>query len=243
MNKNKLTCIGIFLLPLFASEAFSKEKHQETEIWHPVPKKVIPTAIPSDAKVLFDGTTIAQWVNAKGEPARWKIKAGELLATKTDKIIYSKDKFCDMQMHVEWRTPKIDPSREGQKRGNSGIKIQKFYEVQILDSNTSRTYVNGQAASVYKQYAPLVNVTLPPQEWQSYDIFYKAPTFDSNGNYITKGRLTLLHNGVLVQNNVEIQGSTAFVGPPLHKVHGCEPVGLQFHGSPVGFRNIWVRAL
>ncbi len=132
---------------------------------------------------------------------------------------------------------------EGQGRGNSGIFLMDRYEVQILDSFENRTYSNGQAGSVYKQYIPLVNASRGPGEWQSYDIIFIAPRFDDEGQLAEPARLTVLHNGVLIQNNVAIQGRSVFRGTPSYEAHGAAPIRLQDHRNPVSFRNIWVRPL
>ena len=132
---------------------------------------------------------------------------------------------------------------EGQGRGNSGIFMKGLYEVQVLDSYNNRTYSNGQAASLYKQRIPLVNATKAPGEWQTYDIIWTAPRFNAEGILISKARITVLHNGVLVQNNVELDGPTEYIGLPKYKAHGAGPIALQEHGNPVSFRNIWIRPL
>lgn len=237
----KYPFIGLVLFA--ATSQANAAKPADTEVWQPVPKVINPYPIPSDAKILFDGTTLDQWVDSNGQKTSWIVANGQFQHAGKTKTLISKDKFCDMQLHVEWRSPKVDKSRTGQRRGNSGIKIQNRYEVQILDSYNNATYSNGQAGSIYKQSAPLVNVSLLPLEWQSYDIIYKAPTFDSHGKINSKAYMTVLHNGVLIQNHFELTGKTTFVGQPKYESHGCEPIQIQYHGSKVGFRNIWVREL
>ncbi|MDU0353409.1 DUF1080 domain-containing protein [Paraglaciecola aquimarina] len=228
-------------IPIFSQA--KQAQPEDTEIWQPVPKQVNPYPIPADAKILFAGENLERWVDEQGKTPSWKVMNGEFHHSGKSKKIFSKDKFCNMQLHVEWRTPEVDQSREGQRRGNSGIKIQNRYEIQILDSYNNPTYVNGQAASIYKQSAPLVNASLPPLTWQSYDIIYQAPSFDTSGEVTSKAYVTVLHNGVLVQNHVELAGSTAFIGQPKYKQHGCDSIQIQFHGSKVSFRNIWLREL
>ena len=147
-----------------------------------------------------------------------------------------------MQLHIEWATP-AEVKGAGQGRGNSGVFLQDRYEIQVLDSYNNKTYFNGQAGSVYKQYAPLVNASRRPGEWQTYDIIYHAPVFDESGNVTKRATVTVLHNGVLVQDHVEILGSTSHDKPPAYTKHGKAPLSLQDHGNPVRFRNIWVRPL
>ncbi len=208
------------------------------------PKKVeaVSGKAPSDAIVLFDGKDLSQFVDAKGEPAKWEVKNGVATVNGTGDI-YTMQSFGDCQLHVEWATPtKI--VGEGQGRGNSGVFLQSKYEIQVLDSYTNKTYFHGQASAVYKQTAPLVNASRKPGEWQIYDIIYHAPRFDDKGKVTTSARVTVLHNGVLVQNNTEIKGSTSFTGDVHYEKHGAkEPLKLQDHHNPVRYRNIWIREL
>jgi hypothetical protein len=221
-----------------------------TEIWDPEVAIVQPGAsdsdAPSDAIVLFNGTDInKEWEDARGNPSKWLISEGSLVCVKGSGVIKTKRKFGSCQLHVEWKTPS-DVVGESQGRGNSGVFLQEIYEVQVLDSYNNRTYRHGQAASIYKQYAPLVNVSRKPGEWQSYDIIYTAPTFGKDTTvYLTPPRITVLHNGVLVQNNVSLRGPTEYIGIPEYfvKPHGPASVVLQDHGNPVAFRNIWIREL
>lgn len=157
-------------------------------------------------------------------------------------MIQTREKFDDFQLHIEWRPPLVIKG-DGQGRGNSGIFLQGRYEVQVLDSYNNRTYSNGQAASIYKQAIPLVNAMQPTGVWNSYDIIYKSPRFKNNGELESPAYVTVLHNGVLVQNHTEILGNTVFVGPPSYEAHGPGPLMLQDHGDPVSFRNIWIRKL
>lgn len=216
-----------------------------TEVWEPVPASVDAPegGIPSDAIVLFDGTNTDAWVKAaaEGGAVDWPIKDGIWSIGSRD--IVTKENFCDVQMHIEWRSPTDIEGFDGQDRGNSGIKFQNRYEVQILDSVDNPTYVHGQAASVYKQYAPLVNASRAPGEWQTYDIVFEAPIFGDDGGLRKPAYITVFHNGVLVQNHVQLAGTTSFVGYPTYQAHGCEPIRLQDHNSDVTFRNIWVRPL
>lgn len=199
-----------------------------------------PGGPPSDAIVLFDGKDLSQWLDDKNGPARWDVSNGVATVNHTG-YIHTKRPFGDCQLHVEWATP-YQIEGEGQGRGNSGVFLQERYEIQVLDSYTNQTYFNGQAGAVYSQYPPLVNCCRPPGEWQVYDIIYHAPRFADDGSVISKGRVTVLQNGVLVQDNVEIQGVTGY--PPKYTKHELkEPLQLQDHGNPVRYRNIWIREL
>lgn len=217
-----------------------------TEMWEPRPAKITPgmgTAPPSDAIVLFDGTDLSQWQSARdGSEPRWQVADGAFTVAKGTGDIKTRRTFGDVQVHIEWRAPSVIEG-EGQGRGNSGIFLQERYELQVLDSYESQTYSNGQAGSIYKQHIPLVNATRAPGEWQSYDILYTAPRFSETGRIITPARITVLHNGVLIQHNVEIWGNTEYIGLPAYKAHGDGAIQLQDHGNPVSYRNIWLRKL
>ncbi len=217
-----------------------------TEVWEPEPRAVEPgknDAPPSDAIVLFDGTDTEEWESAKdGSPIGWKLEDGAMTVVKGTGAIRTKRKFGDCQLHIEFRTPE-QVVGEGQGRGNSGIFLQGIYEVQVLDSYKNRTYSNGQAGSIYKQYIPLVNASSPPGEWQTFDIIYAAPIFNKDGMVVRPGRVTVLHNGVLIQNNVELKGHTPNKGLPKYTAHGDGPLMLQDHTNPVSYRNIWIREL
>lgn len=225
------------------SDAERIKLSEKTEVWEPVPAKVkaIAGQPPSDALILLDAT-LQQWQSVKGDNAPWAIEDGVLTVTPGSGDIKTKEAFCDIQLHLEWRTPADIGDKQGQLRNNSGIFLQQRYEIQILDSYDNPTYPNGQAASVYKQTIPLVNASRAPGEWQSYDIIYRAPRF-AGDQLSSPGYVTVLHNGVLVQNHVEIQGSTEWIGLPQYQAHGCAPLQLQDHGDKVSFRNIWVRRL
>jgi len=221
-----------------------------TEIWEPEVKIIQPgvtnSDAPSDAIVLFNGTDVnAEWTDLQGNPSKWIVKDGALISVKGAGYIKSKRKFGSFQLHIEWKTPS-EVTGESQGRGNSGVFLQELYEVQVLDSYNNRTYRNGQAASIYKQYPPLVNVCRKPGEWQTYDIIYTAPTFGNDSTiFVTPPRVMVLQNGVLVQNNVIIRGPTEYIGMPEYfiKKHGPGSVELQDHGNPVAYRNIWIREL
>ena len=198
---------------------------------------------PSDAIVLFNGTDLSRWRGKDGGAAKWIVRDGYVEVAPGTGDITTADKFGDVQLHIEWATPALVKG-EGQERGNSGVFLMDRYEVQVLDSYANTTYFHGQAGSVYKQYAPLVNASRKPGEWQAYDIVFHAPKFDEQGKVIDRARVTVFHNGVLVQNNVEIYGNTFNDRPALYIPHGSqEPLSLQDHGNPMRFRNIWIRRL
>jgi hypothetical protein len=220
-----------------------------TEIWEPEVTIIQPGATnsdaPSDAIVLFNGTDANEWSDLQGNPTKWIVKDGALYSVRGAGMIKTKRKFGNFQLHIEWKTPS-DVSGESQGRGNSGVYLQDLYEVQVLDSYNNRTYRNGQAGSLYKQYPPLVNVCKKPGEWQTYDIIYTAPTFGNDSTiYVTPPRVTVLQNGVLVQNNSALRGPTEYIGIPEYFIrkHGPGSIELQDHGNPVAYKNIWIREL
>ncbi|MEN8194396.1 MAG: DUF1080 domain-containing protein [Bacteroidota bacterium] len=223
-----------------------KEDPKSTAIWEPVPVVVTPgvrTAPPSDAIVLMDGTNLDEWESTKSGEAKWKLEDGGMTVVKKTGSIQTKRSFGNCQLHVEWRAPSVVID-DGQDRGNSGIFLQGRYEVQVLDSYENKTYVNGQAGSIYKQYIPLVNACRLPGEWQTYDIIFTAPVFNDDGTLKTPGYFTVLQNGVLIQSHVELKGNTVHKGAPFYEKHNPkEPITLQDHGCPVSYRNIWIREL
>jgi hypothetical protein len=197
---------------------------------------------PSDAIVLFDGKDLSQWAAAEGGPAKWKVAHGTMEVVAETGDLVSRQPFGDIQLHVEFAEP-VPAVGHSQERGNSGVILMGMFEVQVLDSYRNDTYADGQAAAVYGQYPPQVNASRPPGEWQSYDIVFHGPRFDKDGNLLRKARVTVLHNGVLVQDNVEIEGITR-LEPTVYKVTPEKlPLHLQDHGNPVRYRNIWVREL
>ena len=232
----------------------------DTEVWEPVPKIVTPgksfTDAPSDAIVLFDGKNLDQWVATKDKtPANWTIADGVFTVNKAVRgnNIETKRSFVNYQLHLEWRIP-ANITGEGQARGNSGLFLASTgagdsgYEIQIMDvyNNENKTYVNGMAGSIYKQFIPLANPSRKSGEWNTYDIAWIAPTFNEDGSVKTLARVTLFYNGVLVQNNVELKGETLYIGKPVYKKYESAPIKLQAHGDPsepVSFRNIWIRDL
>lgn len=245
MKIPKLFYASIFAV-LFSVNAFSQGDPKLTEVWEPVPAIVTPgnaTAAPSDALVLFDGKSLNEWVNDKGVAPEWTIKDGVLTVKPGAGTIQTKKSFADCQLHIEWRTPS-EIVGEGQGRGNSGIFLQSRYELQVLDSYNNPTYSNGQAASIYKQHIPLVNASRMPGEWQTYDIVFTAPRFNNDSTLKSPAYITVFHNGVLVQNHVELKGPTEYIGQPKYKKHAFKmPLLLQEHGNPVSYRNIWIREL
>lgn len=242
-----------------ASPLAGKMKPQMTEYWEPVPKRVDPGAYagmvtaPSDAIVLFDGKNLSEWKSRDGSEAKWKVENGVFTVVKGTGDITTKRKFGDYQLHIEWKIPE-DIDGKSQARGNSGLFLQDlsddlkipeyWYEVQILDNFNNATYVNGQAGSVYKQSPPLVNAMRKPGEWNVYDVSYTAPRFNEDGSLFSPARVTVFHNGILVQDNFAIRGHTAYIGMPRYVAHGKAPISLQDHGDPskpISFRNIWIR--
>lgn len=220
-----------------------------SEYWTPQPPVVSPgnvcqtaVAAPSDAVVLFDGKDLSKWENSKGGNVEWSIADGAFTVKRGTGEIRTKQLFNDFQLHIEWKIPE-DIKGESQGRGNSGVFLQGMYEIQILDCFENETYVNGQTGSVYKQTPPLVNAMQKPGMWNTYDIIYTAPTFTKDGKYRTPPTVTVLQNGVLLQNHTTILGTTEYIGFPNVKDHGAGPIILQDHGDPVSFRNIWIREL
>jgi len=237
---------------LLTASAFGQGQARETmdfkvtEVWDLKPKKItagnMPGEAPSDAIVLFDGKDLSQWSSLNGGDAKWSVQDGAMTVVKGTGDIKSKQTFGDIQLHIEWRTP-AEVVGDGQNRGNSGIFLQERYELQVLDSYESPTYSNGQAGSIYKQSIPLVNACRKPGEWQTYDVFYTAPRFSDNGRVIVPAYITVVHNGVLIQNHTQILGPSEFRGLPVYQPHGKASIKLQDHGNPISFRNIWVREL
>jgi len=202
-----------------------------------------PIPPPSDAVVIFDGKNLLNWVDSKGKPARWKVEADYMEVVPGTGNIQTKVGFGSCQLHIEWATPS-PPRGEGQDRGNSGVFLMGLYEVQVLDSYENKTYADGMAGAIYGQYPPLVNACRKPGEWQTYDIIFHAPKFDSQGKLLEPARMTVLQNGILIQDDVELTGPTAHKARPSYKAHADKlPLMLQDHSHPVRFRNIWLREL
>jgi Domain of Unknown Function (DUF1080) len=234
----------------------AKPKPEDTEVWEPVPTIVTPGATsaepPSDAIVLFDGKNLDEWVSAQDHsPAKWDVANGILTVSKAHGVgnIETKRSFKNYQLHIEWKIPE-NITGSGQARGNSGVFLASTgpgddgYELQVLDSYNNKTYVNGQAASIYKQSPPIVNPNRKPGEWQSYDVVWTAPTFNDDGSLKTPACVTVFFNGVLVQNHFQLKGQTLYIGKPFYKKYDSAPIKLQAHGDksePLSFRNIWIR--
>jgi hypothetical protein len=281
MSQKPLLTIGAACLlslgvasPTFAAETATTEAEKidgfrDTPMlpggkWHlhdpdrPQPRVVTPGATfsqgalaPSDAEVLFDGQDLSKWQNAQGQAATWKFQDGYVETAARGGGIRTRGKWADFQLHVEWAAP-TPPRGSGQGRGNSGVLINGMYEVQVLDSYRAKTYPDGQAGAIYGQSPPLVNASKPPGEWQTYDILFESPRWDGKGELVKKACITVLHNGVVVQNHYEFAGSTdgisrevpwkslsKYVGPHSPEVF----IELQDHNNPVRYRNIWIRKL
>jgi hypothetical protein len=234
----------------------AQPRHEDTEFYEPVPKVITPgsadSAPPSDAIVLFDGTNLDQWVSTRDKsPARWTVADGVLTVNKQAGNIETTRSFKNYQLHIEWRIP-AGITGADQARGNSGVFLASTgggdagYELQVLDSYNNKTYVNGQAGSIYKQSIPLVNSSRKPGEWQSYDVVWEAPLFNADGTVSKPAHVTAFQNGVLIQNHFELKGETLYVGAPAYKKYDTAPIKLQAHGDPsppISFRNIWIREL
>lgn len=253
----KLLLIICFCLAISSSKAqtkpvFKKDftKPEATEIWEPKPKIVTPgigTAPPSDAIVLFDGSSMNKWEMAKDKSAaNWILDKGVMTAKPGSGALQTKQKFGDCQLHIEFRIPTdAKNSADRNNAGNSGVFLQERYEVQIFNSYNNETplYANGQTGSIYKQVIPLVNASRKPGDWDVFDIYYTAPRFRDNGSIEKPAFITLVHNGVLTLNHFEIQGTIEYIGIPKYELHDKASVLLQEHGSAVSFRNIWIREI
>jgi hypothetical protein len=240
----------------FSITSFAQAKPEDTEIYQPVPKVVTPGAtrndVPADAIILFDGKNLDEWAssNDPNKNAEWIVAKKVITVNKAVGDIQTKRSFTDFQLHIEYKIPS-NITGSGQARGNSGVFLaapagQGGYELQVLDSYNNSTYVNGQAGSIYKQSPPLVNACRKPGEWQTYDIVWTAPRFNDDGTLKLPARITVLHNGILVQNNFELKGHTPYIGKPAYSKHGPAPIRLQAHGDksePISYRNIWLREL
>lgn len=222
---------------------------EETEFYEPNVPVVTPGTngkAPSDAIVLFDGNSLDKWVSSTDSTAaKWHLnKDGSMTVNDKTGNIQTKQNFGDIQLHIEWRSPS-EVRGEGQHRANSGVFLNGIYEVQVLDQNDNPTYVNGQVGSIYKQHVPLAMASVPTGEWNTYDIIYHAPEFNKDGGKIKSGTVTVIHNGILVEDHVALKGNTPYIGWPKNTPHGEGPLMLQDHGdnSRVSYRNIWIREL
>lgn len=224
-------------------------KPEETELYEPVPPTVQTASnnkAPSDAIVLFKEDNLDQWISTVDSTvAKWHLNEdGSITVKDKSGDIQTKQNFGSVQLHIEWKSPALI-NGEGQSRANSGVFLQNRYEVQVLDNNENNTYVNGQVGSLYKQHIPLAKASVPTGNWNTYDIIYHAPEFNDNGSKTRSGTMTVLHNGILIQDHVEIKGHTPYIGWPKNELHGKAPIRLQDHGdnSRVSYRNIWLREL
>ena len=245
LQRSVIICAAI----IANTNLFAQKDPATTEIWKPEVKVVTPgktnTDAPSDAIILFNGTSASGWQHPNGDEAKWTVADNALTVKPGTGAIQTKQKFGDCQLHIEWRIDK-NVKGENQDRGNSGVFLMNRYELQVLDNynNINKTYVNGQAGSMYKQTPPLVNVCKAPGEWQTYDIIFTAPRFSDNGSVIIPAHITVIQNGVLVQNNTTLWGNTAYIGSPTYEKHDAkEPIMLQDHSHLTSFRNIWIREL
>ena len=278
MKKKGLVILAMFIISdleaqkreliTLSQEDFEEIEATATELYRDL-DRVTPGkegAPPSDAIILFDGSSLDKWQKTFFEysgsmaeyhewlpslkegpyvtaPADWKLEEGDLVVVPGTGHLMTKELFGDVQLHIEWLTPK-DTTKKSQDYSNSGIFLMGLYEIQILNSFDNETYSNGQAGAIYKQHIPLVNATKPPGNWQEFDIIFSAPKFSNSGNVLNPARITVFHNGVLIQNNVYLTGPTCYIGQAYYVKHPEKlPILLQNHGNPVRFRNIWVRKL
>lgn len=212
-------------------------------ILDPGPALLKPVVAPPGAIVLFDGTDLSKWEDGKGGSARWKVEKGYFEVVPKTGGIQTRDSFGSCHLHVEWASPSPAKGTD-QDRGNSGVFLMNTYEVQVLDSYENRTYADGMAAAVYGQYPPSFNVCRKPGEWQTYDIIFLRPIFDADGKVVRPSRMTVSHNGIVVQSYVALTGPTAHKARPPYKAHADKlPISLQDHSHPVRFRNIWIREI
>ncbi len=258
MNKLFIAPGIVLLIIVLFGVGVQAQSDASRQLMEPVPERVTTASRqmpPSDAIVLFDGSDLDAWLSAdSGQAADWLVQDGVVTVKAGASSIKTRQTFADMQLHIEWKPTQVIKG-SGQSRGNSGVFLHSLYEVQILDSWENPTYVNGQAGAVYLQHAPLVNAAKAPGQWQSYDIIFAAPVFGDNGDLKSPAYVTVMHNGVVVQNHVEIKGAT-FTPSPVYEAHcipysqqrrqdchGKMPLTLQEHGQIVSYRNIWLREL
>lgn len=238
------------------TDAAGKMRPEETEYYAPIPPVITPgtsfSDAPSDAIILFDGKNLNQWISTRDSTsAKWIVSDNVMTVNKAAGDIQTKRTFTDYQLHIEYRIP-ANITGSGQARGNSGIFLAALpwgaggYELQVLDNYKNPTYVNGQAGSIYKQTVPLANASRKPGEWQTFDVIWTAPQFSKYGVLKSLARVTVFHNGILVQNNTTLLGDTPYIGHPSYRKHGAAPIKLQAHGDksePISYRNIWIRPL
>lgn len=230
--------VAVLVLAAWSGAGLQADEYLSGIEWScpPVVDPGPPGGPPADAVVLFDGTDMSQWNGAE----HWIVENGYVISGEGQ--IESKAVFGDCQVHVEWASA-VPATGSGQGRSNSGVFLMGRYELQVLDSYDNETYFDGQCGAIYKQHPPLVNVCRPPGEWQTYDIIWKAPRF-ADGKLVSPAVITVLQNGVLIQNHFVLEGDTPFHRPPAYEPHDDKgPIGLQYHGNAVRFRNIWVREI
>src|SRR6056297_46450 len=240
----------LILLPLIIVQTACSQSREwtpeDTEFYEPVPPIIESSPVfqepPSDAMVLFDGEGFSAWESVRGGDVEWELKDGTMTVKPGAGNIVTKENFGSVQLYLEWKSPEVIDG-DGQGRGNSGVFLQRGYEVQVLDMYENETYTNGMAASIYKQHVPYANVASPRGEWNSYNIIFEAPEFRENGSVEKPAYVTVFWNGVLVQHKAEVQGSTEYIGPPSYTMHGEDGIELQDHSDRVSFRNIWLRKL
>ena len=239
-----LVVLGVAASPLFGASQPATKAEEKPRVVTPGAPSDKPMPAPSDATVLYDGTSLDGWQMENGKPAAWKsegAKGGAVTIEPGTGGMVTKANFSDMQLHVEFKIPQLDEKHTGQDRGNSGVYVQGRYEVQVLDSYQHDTYANGQCGALYGQHAPLVNACRKPEEWQTYDIVFHAAKFDASGTKTSNAWMTVLHNGVLIHDHAELTGTTG--SAPGKETPGDGPVYLQDHGHKVQYRNIWMRKI
>ena len=248
-----------FLSPLAAQEqdhtlgydntpVIPGQKWRVHDVSRPRPPAITPGSEPgrppSDAIVLFDGKDLSQWTTfIKGQPAepKWKVENGYVEVAPGTGGLFTKEKFGDVQLHLEWAAPSVIEGKS-QMRGNSGVLLMNRYEIQVLDCYDNPTYADGQAAAIYGQWPPLINACRKPGEWQSYDIVWEAPRFEGE-NLVTPAYVTVFHNGVVMHNRQKVNGTTPHAKNGVYIAHGDDRLQLQNHGDRVRYRNIWIRRL
>ena len=246
MNTSISSLIFFIFFSMVSGSCQNPKPEGVFEVWDSEPAVVSfsENGIPSDAIILFDGTSWDHWVHQNSDkPVKWTVSNGVGTIIPKSGNIQTKESFGDCQLHIEWKTPEDTTGLKGQSRGNSGVFLQKHYELQILDSYRNETYHNGQAGSIYKQHVPLVNASKPPNQWQVYDIIYTAPQFRKDKSLKSPAYFTVFHNGILIQNHVTVHGKTLNSGIPNYTAHGDLPLSLQDHNNEMQFRNIWIRRL
>lgn len=231
----RVIAMASLLFSTFAVNAFGRKQEPEPRVVDPGPIG----GQPSDAIVLFDGKNLSKFRGERSVEPKWKVENGVMETTPFGGI-FSKEEFSDCQLHVEWASPS-SVKGEGQGRGNSGVYLMGRYEIQVLDSYQNKTYPNGQAGAFYGHNAPLVNASRKPGEWQSYDIIFHAPKALADGK-IQAGSFTVLHNGILIQDHIPVEGEPT-TAAPLQGIVPKAPLYIQDHGNPVRYRNVWVRPL